>query len=80
MPPPRLAAASPDIFVNREKPLALINEAITEIPGESVRLLVFHGIGGQGKTALCRHVYQQVSDKKGERYKNLNVVEIDLRG
>ena len=80
MAAPRLAVASPDIFVNREKPLELINEAIEEIPDNGVRLLVFHGIGGQGKTALCRHVYQQVSDSKDKRYKNLNVAEIDLRG
>lgn len=80
MPPRILAKASPNIFVNRETPLALIDEAIDEIPANSVRLLVFHGIGGQGKTALCRYVLKRVSNSDEKRYSKLRTAEIDLKG
>ena len=82
MPPPRLALSSnhPAIFVNRDHPLALINNAIERLSIGEMRLLVFHGIGGQGKTALCQYVVDEVSAKKQPIYKNLLAAEVDLRG
>ncbi len=82
MPAPRLplTSESPTIFVNRERPLQLFNESIKDIPADGVRLLVFHGIGGQGKTALCRHIFRQVSDSQDSRYTQIKAAEIDLHG
>ena len=68
------------IFVNREKPVQLINKAIRETPIDGIRLLVFHGVGGQGKTALCRHVFRQLSEDQDSRYLQIKAAEIDLRG
>lgn len=55
MPPPRLPPRQ-EIFVNREGPLARFAQAVAELPDQGARLLVFHGVGGQGKTALLRHI------------------------
>lgn len=82
MPPRRLAVLSnqTSIFVNREESLEKINQAIENIPAEGMSLLIFHGIGGQGKTALCQYVFEQISTKKKPNYKNILAVEVDLRG
>ena len=82
MAAPRLPIASESsaIFVNRDKPLQLIDEAIRETPIDGIRLLVFHGVGGQGKTALCRQVFRQVSEGQDSRYPQIKAAEIDLRG
>jgi hypothetical protein len=56
MPPPRLRSlpAANKIFVNREGPLRIFENAAFDIPVDSARLLTFYGSSGQGRTALCR--------------------------
>ena len=42
------------VFTNRERPIAWFNAARDQLPLDQHRILTFYGIGGQGKTALCR--------------------------
>lgn len=39
------------IFVDREKPLKLFMKTAANIPEDSVELLIYYGVGGQGKTS-----------------------------
>ena len=64
--PPRSRYARPAanrIFTNREAPIASFNAARGNLPPERHRLLTFYGIGGQGKTALCRRLRQILADE-----------------
>ena len=47
----------PNIFVNREGPIGKFKEAVAAIPTDRSIIRVFHGPGGQGKSALCRHLH-----------------------
>jgi hypothetical protein len=80
MPPPRLRSlpAAKKIFVNREGPLRLFENAAFDIPADSAKLLTFYGIGGQGKTALCRELMQKT--KSDPSYGFLQQAELDLHG
>jgi tetratricopeptide (TPR) repeat protein len=80
MPPPRLRSlpAANKIFVNREGPLRLFENAAFAIPADSARLLTFYGIGGQGKTALCRELMQKTGSDPS--YGFLRRAELDLHG
>ncbi|MGO8915854.1 MAG: tetratricopeptide repeat protein [Stellaceae bacterium] len=50
-------------FVDRDKPLAVVTGAILEIaPDRAAQILVFHGVGGQGKTLLSRKIKEIVAD------------------
>jgi hypothetical protein len=42
------------IFVDRDDARQLFTTLVDQIPAHSVELLVFYGISGQGKSALCR--------------------------
>ena len=70
-----------DIFVNREGPIEAVERTAAELGGENSRVLVFHGPGGQGKTALCRYMARHLpsSAKTGDRMK-LRIAELDLHG
>jgi hypothetical protein len=80
MPPPRLRTlpAANRIFVNREGPLRVFENAAFDIPADSARLLTFYGIGGQGKTALCRELMQKTGSDPSYRF--LRRAELDLHG
>src|ERR1700722_5121760 len=80
MPPPRLSSlpTANKIFVNREGPLRIFENAAFNIPADGVKLLTFYGIGGQGKTALCRQLMQI---KQGDpSYRFFRRAELDLHG
>jgi Tfp pilus assembly protein PilF len=80
MPPPRLSSlpAANKIFVNREGPLRVFEDAAFDIPAGSAKLLTFYGIGGQGKTALCRQLMQITQSDPS--YGFLRRAELDLHG
>ena len=77
MPPPRLPPRQ-EIFVNREGPLARFDAAVETLPADSACLLVFHGVGGQGKTALLRHIHDRCRQDPGRSH--LRVGMLDLHG
>ena len=65
------------IFTNRERPIALFDAARADLPPDRHRLLVFYGVGGQGKTALCRHLRRRLADENqhGRRWGHLDLTE-----
>jgi len=68
-----------DLFVDRETFRAAYRAAVEELlaqPGKP-HLLVYHGVGGQGKTALCRKL---IAESGSPRFKPFNIGcgQIDL--
>ncbi len=39
------------VFTNRDRPIAYFDAARANLPADEHRILGFHGVGGQGKTA-----------------------------
>ncbi len=80
MPMPRLLArpAANKTFVNREQLLKVFEDACFAIPSDQAKLLVFYGIGGQGKTALCNELYR-ITDRD-HSYSFLRRCKLDLKG
>ncbi|MCP5374368.1 MAG: hypothetical protein H6907_21740, partial [Hyphomicrobiales bacterium] len=78
----RDAAAPPGkAFVNRDKPIATLQAAALRLrdrPADRAEVLVFHGIGGQGKTMLCRHVAGLL--RADPAFADLHVGLVDLHG
>ncbi|MDV7340690.1 tetratricopeptide repeat protein [Terasakiella sp. A23] len=64
-----------DIFVNRDGPKALFQEDVENISTDGTSIRVFHGIGGQGKSALCRDLYRS----NDPIYGHLKRAHLDLR-
>lgn len=80
MPPPRVSSrpAANKVFVNRERPFKVFEDAALAIPTDRAKLLVFYGIGGQGKTALCREFWRKIG--ADPTYRFLRRAELDLHG
>ena len=80
-PRKRISKTARDIFVNREGPIETIERTVARLGDADSTVLVFHGPGGQGKTALCRHVARHLpsSAKIGDRMA-LRIAELDLHG
>lgn len=78
MPPLRFKPG-PDIFVNREGPLARFDALAADIPKKGFRPLVFHGVGGQGKTALLRHIHKLAGPEGKPEYSHLRPAMLDLQ-
>ena len=70
-----------DIFVNRERPIETVERTAAELGDADSTVLVFHGPGGQGKTALCRYMARHLppSAKTSDRME-LRIAELDLHG
>lgn len=66
------------VFVNRERPIKLFEDAAFAIPVDKAKLLVFYGIGGQGKSELCRALWRRISEDPS--YHFLRAAELDLHG
>jgi tetratricopeptide (TPR) repeat protein len=82
MPPPRqgqLPAAN-KIFVDREAPQRIFERTAFEIPDDRSIILVFYGVGGQGKTALCRELIRKTNKDVESSYGFLRRAELDLHG
>ncbi len=55
------------VFTNREKPIALFNAARAGLDPARHQVLAFHGIGGQGKTALRKRLAQILAGEDPRR-------------
>ncbi|MER2253020.1 tetratricopeptide repeat protein [Methylorubrum podarium] len=82
MPPARFATLPPAnrIFVDREEPQRIFEKAAFAIPADGVILRVFYGIGGQGKTALCRELMRKIGSDGDPSYGFLRRALLDLHG
>ena len=82
MAPPREASlpAANKIFVDRETPQNVFEKAVFSIPCDCASILVFHGIGGQGKTALCRELLRKTDAANEPSYAFLRCALLDLHG
>jgi tetratricopeptide (TPR) repeat protein len=68
------------IFVDREQPQKVFEEAAFTIPADRSIVRVFYGIGGQGKTALCRELWRKTDPAAEPSYSFLRRAELDLHG
>jgi hypothetical protein len=82
MPPPRQGQrqVANRIFVNRERAQKAFEEAAFAIPDDRSTILVFYGVGGQGKTALCRELIRKTNREVEPSYGFLRRAELDLHG
>src|SRR5262245_42398512 len=82
MPPLREHAfpAANKKFVDRVPPQRAFEDAAFAIPTDRSVVLVFYGVGGQGKTALCRELRRKTDPVVDPSYKFLRRVELDLHG
>jgi tetratricopeptide (TPR) repeat protein len=82
MPPPRQGQlpAAHKTFVNREGPQKIFEDAAFAIPANRSIILVFYGVGGQGKTALCRELMRKTNAEVEPSYAFLRRAELDLHG
>jgi tetratricopeptide (TPR) repeat protein len=78
MPPLRAHAfpAANKIFVDRETPQRTFEDAAFTIPAGRSIVRVFYGVGGQGKTALCRELWRKTAIDPS--YAFLRRAELDL--
>ena len=72
--------AANKIFVDRETPQLTFEKAVFSIPANSAVLRVFHGVGGQGKTALCRELMRKTNSSVDPSYSFLRRAMLDLHG
>jgi hypothetical protein len=80
-PPPRHDPKAPrpiDLFVNRSGPIGIFEETLKELPGEYASVLVFYGVGGQGKSLLCERLQRLLA--QDTTLKNLAWGAVDLSG
>jgi tetratricopeptide (TPR) repeat protein len=80
MPPPRQRVFANRIFVDREIPQKIFEDAAFNISPERSAICVFYGAGGQGKTALCRELIRKTNAAVDPSYDFLRVAELDLHG
>jgi hypothetical protein len=82
MAPPREASlpAANRVFVDREPPQRIFEEAAFSIPADRAIIRVFHGVGGQGKTALCRELMRKTDASLDPTYAFLRRALLDLHG
>jgi tetratricopeptide (TPR) repeat protein len=80
-PPPRHDPKAPrpiDLFVNRSGPIGIFRETLKELPGEHASVLVFYGVGGQGKSLLCERLQRLLA--QDTTLTNLAWGAVDLNG
>lgn len=72
--------AANKIFVDREAPQKIFEEAAFAIPRQRAIVRVFYGVGGQGKTALCRELIRKTGPAGDPSYAFLRRALLDLHG
>lgn len=56
-----------DLFTDREQPQKLFEEARADLAPDQYRILVFYGVGGQGKTLLCEKLRLNLQQEQPHR-------------
>src|ERR1700686_5381151 len=82
MAPPREAIlpSANRVFVDRDGPQRVCEKAAFSIPADRAIIRVFHGVGGQGKTALCRELMRKTDVSVEPSYAFLRRALLDLHG
>jgi hypothetical protein len=57
------------VFTDRDAPKAQFDQARADLPPDQHRLLVFYGVGGQGKTALRRELMRRLAAEQPRRHR-----------
>ena len=70
-----------DLFTNREQPQQLFEEARAGLALDQYRILVFYGVGGQGKTLLCEKLRLNLQHEQPHRavWGLLDLYPVDFR-
>jgi hypothetical protein len=68
------------IFVDRDAPQKVFEDAAFAIPPDRSTVLVFYDVGGQGKTALCRELWRKTDSAVEPSYAFLRRADLDLHG
>jgi hypothetical protein len=68
------------VFVDRDAPQRIFEKAAFSIPADRAIIRVFHGAGGQGKTALCRELMRKTDVSVEPSYGFLRRALLDLHG
>lgn len=72
--------AANKVFVDREEPQRVFEKAAFNIPADRAIIRVFYGVGGQGKTALCREQMRKTAPSVEPSYSFLRCALLDLHG
>jgi len=82
MAPPRKGrpSSAKRKFVDRDAPRRIVENAAFAIPTDRSIIRVFYGVGGQGKTALCREILRMTDPASEPAYAYLRRAELDLHG
>lgn len=64
------------IFVDRESARSVFERAVFGIPEDRSIIRVFHGVGGQGKTALAEELYRLSQGKSDPSFGFLNAAKV----
>jgi Tfp pilus assembly protein PilF len=82
MPPPPETAlpAANRIFVDRDEPQRIFENAVFAIPADRAIIHIFYGVGGQGKTALCHELMRKTDVSVEPSYSFLRRALLDLHG
>jgi len=54
-----------EVFTDREEPFSIFEAARNSIPPDKPKLLIFYGVGGLGKSALCDALIRHIEQEKG---------------
>ena len=76
--PPRRRPSASTIFVDRDPPKRVFEDAALGIPAEGCLVRVWHGVGGQGKTALARELFRMSDGAVDPSYRHLRRAMLDL--
>src|SRR5271170_6297591 len=68
------------VFVDRDVSQRIFEKAAFSIPADRAIIRVFHGVGGQGKTALCRELMRKTDASVEPSYAFLRRALLDLHG
>ena len=79
MPLPRRRTFSArTIFVDRDSPKRIFEDAVFGIPAKGCLVRVWYGVGGQGKTALARELFRMSDGTVDPSYRHLRRAMLDL--